>query len=137
MTQPWADKLRKIDPYIPGEQSKDKNIIKLNANENPYPPSPKVQEAIARFDTSRLRLYPDANASKLKRVLAQYYHVEENQIFLGNGSDEMCIRDRVRGYGYLTIDILRKGYLMLKRRIVFKIKGSAVLVPADNTERHA
>lgn len=89
MQKPWQDKLRRIDPYVPGEQSKDPDIIKLNANENPYPPSPAVQQAIAGFPAERLRLYPDANSGTLRRALASHFRVHENQIFLGNGSDDV------------------------------------------------
>ena len=89
MTKPWADKLRQIDPYVPGEQPKLKNFIKLNANENPYPPSPKAMEAIKNFDSTSLKLYPDSNATKLKETLASYHGVKKENIFLGNGSDEL------------------------------------------------
>lgn len=89
MEKLWTENLRKIDPYVPGEQSKDKDIIKLNANENPYPPSPKAAEAIKNFNADKLRLYPDANALALKQALADYYGVEVKNIFLGNGSDDV------------------------------------------------
>lgn len=89
MEKLWTENLRKIDPYVPGEQSKDKDIIKLNANENPYPPSPKAVEAIKNFNADKLRLYPDANALALKQALADYYGVEVKNIFLGNGSDDV------------------------------------------------
>ena len=89
MNRPWLNKLRKVDPYIPGEQSKNKNLIKLNANENPYPPSPLVAEAIKNIDTDKLRFYPDANSNELKEALSNFYGVDKNQIFLGNGSDDV------------------------------------------------
>ncbi|MGN0535618.1 MAG: histidinol-phosphate transaminase [Eubacterium sp.] len=89
MEKLWTENLRKIDPYVPGEQSKDKDIIKLNANENPYPPSPKAVEVIKNFNADKLRLYPDANALALKQALADYYGVEVKNIFLGNGSDDV------------------------------------------------
>lgn len=89
MEKLWTENLRKIDPYVPGEQSRDKDIIKLNANENPYPPSPKAVEVIKNFNADRLRLYPDANALSLKQALADYYGVEVKNIFLGNGSDDV------------------------------------------------
>ena len=84
MTKLWADKLRQVDPYVPGEQSKNKNIIKLNANENPYPPSPKVVEALKIFDADGLAKYPNSSAAPLVEALAKYYGVETNQIFTGN-----------------------------------------------------
>ncbi|HCT65366.1 MAG TPA: histidinol-phosphate transaminase [Lachnospiraceae bacterium] len=89
MIKPWSDKLRKVDPYVPGEQSKKQNIIKLNANENPYPPSPKVVEAIHNFDTDKLCLYPNSSAYQLTEALAQHYGLDMNQVFVGNGSDEV------------------------------------------------
>ncbi len=89
MTRPWSDKLRQIDPYVPGEQPKLKNFIKLNANENPYPPSPKAIEAIKNFSCDSLKLYPDSNASKLKEAIAAYHGVKKENIFLGNGSDDL------------------------------------------------
>lgn len=89
MEKLWTKNLRKIDPYVPGEQSKDKDIVKLNANENPYPPSPKVLDAIKDFDCPSLRLYPNANATELKQALADYYKVDVKNVFLGNGSDDV------------------------------------------------
>ncbi|MCM1114784.1 MAG: histidinol-phosphate transaminase [Clostridium sp.] len=89
MNNLWTENLRKIEPYVPGEQSSDKNIVKLNANENPYPPSPKVQEALNSFSAGELKKYPDANASKLKNALAQYYNVKAENVFVGNGSDDV------------------------------------------------
>lgn len=89
MTKLWADKLRQVDPYVPGEQSKNKNIIKLNANENPYPPSPKVIEALKNFDADGLAKYPNSSAAPLVEALAKYYGVGTDQIFTGNGSDDV------------------------------------------------
>lgn len=85
----WTKNLRDIDPYVPGEQSSEKDIVKINANENPYPPSPKVFEAIEKFNASSLRFYPNANATPLKQTLADYYNVDIKNVFLGNGSDDV------------------------------------------------
>lgn len=85
----WKENLRKITPYVPGEQSKNKNIVKLNANENPYPPSPKAIEALKSFNSDRLRYYPNANSTDLKEALAEYYNVDIENIFVGNGSDDV------------------------------------------------
>lgn len=85
----WKNNLRKITPYVPGEQSKEKNIVKLNANENPYPPSPKAIEALKSFNSDRLRYYPNANSTELKEALAEYYNVDIENIFVGNGSDDV------------------------------------------------
>lgn len=89
MEKLWINNLRQIEPYVPGEQSKEKNIIKLNANENPYPPSPKAVQALKDFNTSSLRFYPQADAAPLKKALADYYGVKPQNIFLGNGSDDV------------------------------------------------
>ncbi len=89
MDKPFLDKLRKIDPYVPGEQPQAADIIKLNANENPYPPSPGVQEVLRTFDASSLALYPDANGKRLKAALAERFDVRPSQVFLGNGSDDV------------------------------------------------
>lgn len=89
MEKLWTENLRNLEPYVPGEQSKEKNIVKLNANENPYPPSPKVFEAVKNFNTESLRLYPNANSTDLKTALADYYNVGIENVFVGNGSDDV------------------------------------------------
>ena len=89
MDKPFLKRLRRIDPYVPGEQPQSDDIIKLNANENPYPPAPGVQQALRDFDTSRLALYPDANGKALKTALANRFGVKPSQVFLGNGSDDV------------------------------------------------
>lgn len=85
----WKKNLRDIEPYVPGEQSKDRDIVKINANENPYPPSPKAVEALKNFDTDKLRFYPQANATALKQAIAEYYKVKTENVFVGNGSDDV------------------------------------------------
>ena len=89
MDKPFLAKLRKIDPYVPGEQPQTADIIKLNANENPYPPAPGVQNVLRTFDTASLALYPDANGKSLKNALANRFSVSPAQVFLGNGSDDV------------------------------------------------
>lgn len=89
MDKPFLDKLRRINPYVPGEQPQAADIIKLNANENPYPPAPGVQEALRTFDASSLALYPDANGKRLKAALAERFGLKPSQVFLGNGSDDV------------------------------------------------
>ena len=89
MDKPFLAKLRRIDPYVPGEQPQSADIIKLNANENPYPPAPGVQQALRSFDASRLALYPDANGKALKTALANRFGLKPSQVFLGNGSDDV------------------------------------------------
>ncbi len=85
----WKDKIRNIDPYVPGEQPDGKDIIKLNTNESPYPPSPMVKKAIAEYDWEKLRLYPSFVCRGVKSALMDIYDVKEDEIFLGNGSDEV------------------------------------------------
>lgn len=85
----WKNNLRDTEPYVPGEQSKEKDIVKLNANENPYPPSAKAVEAIKNFDTDALRLYPEASSMKLKNAIAKFYNVKAENVFVGNGSDDV------------------------------------------------
>lgn len=84
-----SDKAASLVPYVPGEQPKDGVYIKLNTNENPYPPSPKAVEAIKTAAGDRLRLYPDPESTALKQVCADYWNVKPTQVFVGNGSDEV------------------------------------------------
>lgn len=85
----WNPLLHTLTPYIPGEQPKLTNLVKLNTNENPYGPSPQVLAALRGAIGDTLRLYPDPNASQLKETLAAYHQVAPNQVFVGNGSDEV------------------------------------------------
>lgn len=89
MSKYWNETVKKIKPYVPGEQPQDQKYIKLNTNENPYPPSPKVIEAIKNAADDRLRLYPDPGCEELKSTLAEYYGLKKQQTFVGNGSDEI------------------------------------------------
>lgn len=89
MSKYWSELTKGLVPYVPGEQPKVQNLIKLNTNENPYPPSPRVVEAIDSSDKLRLRLYPDPNSDVLKQALADYHGVSKKQVFVGNGSDEV------------------------------------------------
>lgn len=85
----WEENVRKVVPYVPGEQPKDTNVIKLNTNENPYPPAPEVREILDSFDESRMRLYPAPNADVLVDSIAEHYGVDSSQIFVGVGSDDV------------------------------------------------
>jgi histidinol-phosphate aminotransferase len=89
MNRYWSRTVKNINPYIPGEQPKDRKYIKLNTNENPYPPSPKVIEAIKRAADETLRLYPDPTCDDLRVAIAEYYSLGKEQVFIGNGSDEL------------------------------------------------
>ncbi|WP_336774809.1 histidinol-phosphate transaminase [Paenibacillus sp. MMO-58] len=89
MSKFWSPLTASLVPYVPGEQPKDKKYIKLNTNENPYPPSPQVMEAIRSVTNDDLRLYPDPTCDALVRKIAGYFEVGPNQVFVGNGSDEV------------------------------------------------
>lgn len=83
----WRENIRQVEPYTPGEQPKETGIVKLNTNENPYPPSPKVNEIHENLDD--LRLYPDPTAGALVEAIAQYHKVDPSQVFVGVGSDDV------------------------------------------------
>lgn len=85
----WEDNVRKVVPYVAGEQPRKPDIIKLNTNECPYPPAPGVGRMAAQMDCSALRLYPDANTTVLVEALAEAYHVKPEQVFVGVGSDDV------------------------------------------------
>ena len=85
----WRDNVRRVVPYVPGEQPDDPDMIKLNTNENPYPPSPKVKEAIRNLNCDAFRLYPDPTAHKLVSAIADYHDLKESQVFVGVGSDDV------------------------------------------------
>lgn len=85
----WEANIRKVVPYVPGDQPKGDRLIKLNTNENPYPPAPGVQDALKRMDYDRFRKYPDPAVTDLVHSLAEYYHVGDEQVFVGVGSDDV------------------------------------------------
>jgi histidinol-phosphate aminotransferase len=89
MSKYWNSRVKNISPYVPGEQPRDRKFIKLNTNENPYPPSPKVIKAIQDAANERLRLYPDPQCTELREAIARRYGVKSEQVFAGNGSDEI------------------------------------------------
>jgi histidinol-phosphate aminotransferase len=89
MSRFWSPVVDQLSPYVPGEQPKLDNLVKLNTNENPYGPSPKVIEAIQGELGDALRLYPDPTASRLRETVADYYGLQADQVFVGNGSDEV------------------------------------------------
>ncbi len=89
MSQFWSSIVHNLTPYVPGEQPKVDNLVKLNTNENPYPPSAHVLETLKNVADDKLKLYPDPNADLLKKRIADYYQVQQNQVFVGNGSDEV------------------------------------------------
>ena len=89
MSRFWSPFVKDLVPYVPGEQPKVENLVKLNTNENPYGPSPLVVDAIQAELNDSLRLYPAPNADALKDEIARYYGVQPSQVFVGNGSDEV------------------------------------------------
>ena len=89
MSKFWSQVVQGLTPYVPGEQPKLPNLVKLNTNENPYGPSPKVLEALQAEVGDTLRLYPDPNSDRLRQAIADYHRVTPAQVFVGNGSDEV------------------------------------------------
>ena len=83
--KPWEANIRKVVPYIPGEQPNESGMIKLNTNENPYSPAPGVEKALKALDADTLRLYPDPAALDLVRAIADAYGLSDNQVFVGEG----------------------------------------------------
>jgi histidinol-phosphate aminotransferase len=84
----FSQRIRRLTPYTPGEQPQDRKYLKLNTNENPYPPSPRIADLLKSFDFERLRLYPDPLCTRLREKLGENYGVHPNQVFVSNGSDE-------------------------------------------------
>jgi histidinol-phosphate aminotransferase len=89
MKEFWSSRIAGIEPYVPGEQPKERTYIKLNTNENPYPPCPGVVKAMEEESGAALRLYPDPECTRLREALAQRYGLGLDQVFVGNGSDEV------------------------------------------------
>ena len=89
MNRFWSSIVHNLTPYVPGEQPKQTDLIKLNTNENPYSPSPRALQAMSAEAADTLRLYPDPNSDRLKQAIADYYSVTPKQVFVGNGSDEV------------------------------------------------
>lgn len=85
----WENNVRKVVPYVPGEQPQKEKMIKLNTNENPYPPAPGVQKVLEEFQVDRLRKYPDPTVGKLVQAIADYYGVKKEEVFVGVGSDDV------------------------------------------------
>ncbi|MEM1111775.1 MAG: histidinol-phosphate transaminase [Pseudomonadota bacterium] len=89
MSQYWSELVRRLDPYVPGEQPRAQKLVKLNTNENPYPPSPRVMEAIAAVSESQLARYPDPESKQLREAFADRAGLSAEEVFVGNGSDEV------------------------------------------------
>lgn len=129
----WSDKAKTLTPYTPGEQL-NKKVIKLNTNENAYPPSPKVREAIEE-QIGSLRLYPAADAAEFKAAAARFNSVSEKQIFCGNGSDEVLALAFMAlfnpGTPVKTLDVTYSFYKVWAR--LFNINLEPVALKADFT----
>jgi histidinol-phosphate aminotransferase len=150
----WSAGLRHIDPYVPGEQPKGKKIVKLNTNESPYPPSPKVLEAIRKAASEDLRRYPDPFSDELRRAAADYYKIDMKQVFVGNGSDEILafcylaffnpgerilfpditysfypVYSRLFGIPYREIALTRDLYVPVRD---FMIDNNGIIIPNPN-----
>lgn len=89
MSRYWTDTVKRLTPYVPGEQRSGDDVVKLNTNENPYPPSEKVMQSIADVQADALRRYPDPQSTQLRKTLADYHNLKAEQVFAGNGSDEI------------------------------------------------
>ena len=139
----WEDNVKRVVPYVPGEQPKSK-VIKLNTNENPYPPSPKVREVLSNYDIDELRLYPDVNAGELGMALAKYYGLNSNQVFVGVGSDdvlaiafmtffnsdkEILFPDITYSFYDVWADLYKIPYRMVELNDKFRINIEDYLVP--------
>ncbi len=139
----WEDNVKRVVPYVPGEQPKSK-VIKLNTNENPYPPSPKVREVLSNYDIDELRLYPDVNAGELGMALAKYYRLNSNQVFVGVGSDdvlaiafmtffnsdkEILFPDITYSFYDVWADLYKIPYRMVELNDKFRINIEDYLVP--------
>ena len=85
----FSQRYKELTPYTPGEQPQNRKYIKLNTNENPFPPSPKIKEFLGSADIERLRLYPDPSSSLLRDAIGAYYGISPSHVFTGNGSDEV------------------------------------------------
>ncbi|WP_404451100.1 histidinol-phosphate transaminase [Virgibacillus necropolis] len=89
MNKFWSSAVSRTEPYVPGEQIEMDGLLKLNTNENPYPPSPEVTEAIQAELKRKLHRYPSPSVDSLRKKIANYYHLDSEQVFVGNGSDEV------------------------------------------------
>lgn len=85
----WEKNVRRVVPYTPGEQPNQPDMIKLNTNENPYPPAPGVQNILRNMNADKMRLYPDPTAADLVGAVADFYHLQKEQVFVGVGSDDV------------------------------------------------
>ena len=95
----WEKYVKKLTPYVPGEQPKDKDVIKLNTNENPYPPAPAVQDVLEDFYTDGLKRYPEPRVLDLRKAIADYHGLGEKNVFVGVGSDDVLAMSFLTFFG--------------------------------------
>lgn len=96
----WESYVRRVVPYVPGEQPQESGVIKLNTNENPYPPAPGVRRILDDFDCGRMRLYPDPDASVLVDAIAENYGLKRGNVFVGVGSDDVLAMAFMTFFGF-------------------------------------
>ncbi|MEA4927287.1 MAG: histidinol-phosphate transaminase [Candidatus Limiplasma sp.] len=135
MSEFLLPRLRSLEPYVPGEQPQDRRYVKLNTNESPFPPSPRVLEALSREAASGLNLYPDPLAHALRRAIAEEHGVAEENVFVGNGSDEVlgfafqAYADETRG---VTIPEVSYGFYRVHAQL-YRMQPTLVPLRADFT----
>jgi histidinol-phosphate aminotransferase len=128
-------RLRALDPYVPGEQPQDKQYVKLNTNESPFPPSPRVLDALSREAIEQLNLYPDPLSKVLRQTIAAEYGLTEANVFVGNGSDEvlgfafMAYADETRG---ATIPDVSYGFYRVYAQL-YRISPTVIPLNEDYT----
>jgi len=131
----WSPHVGHLTPYVPGEQPRVERLIKLNTNENPYPPSPKAIEAMRAEAGEQLRLYPDPQSIQLKQALSSYYRVEPGEVFVGNGSDEV-LAHAFHAFFIQDSPILMPSVSYSFYKVYCRLYGiSAITVPLDEGMR--
>ena len=127
----WQDKLRQVEPYVAGEQPQIQNMIKLNTNENPYGPSPKVKAVLETIDLDRLRLYPNSDATELRHALAKYHGLKDEQLHISDDALMYVIRHYTREAGVRQLERL---IAKICRKAVLKILKDQSLMLTLNVE---
>ena len=139
MMKAWEKNIRKVVPYVPGEQPNKERMIKLNTNENPYPPAPGVAEALKNLEPDRLRLYPDPACTRLVDAIAKQKGLKPEQIFVGVGSDDvlaMCFMTFFNSENQSCFRILPILFTMFGRRnFVFRMRHSRWMMISISEKR--
>lgn len=135
MSKFWSHHVGGLTPYVPGEQPRTERLVKLNTNENPYPPSPRVIAAINAEAGERLRLYPDPQSTQLKQAISLYHDVAPNEVFVGNGSDEV-LAHAFHAFFMRDRPVLMPTVSYAFYQVYCRLYGiDAVLVPLDEDMR--